>query len=120
MAAANSAGSAAWAAVRADHDSMSTRVPTRSATGRCRLVRCQRNAAAIGATGSAISTAPASGPDPVAVRISPMASSTRIASRTLARDTPYRSASTRSPGNRPPTPNRSAARSASIRASTSW
>ena len=87
--------SAAW---RAAQDSRRTRVWTMSPIGRWFVARCNRRSAVSGEAGSATMTAPASGPEPVAVRTTPIASSTRTASRTDGRLIPSCSARDRSPG----------------------
>src|SRR5690349_5000380 len=53
-------------------------------------------------SGSAMTCAPADGPDPGALRMMPSVDRTRIASRTDVRLTPSRSASARSPSSRSP------------------
>ncbi len=79
---------------------------------------CSRSTADIAPRGAATMIAPALGPLPVAVRMSPRTSRTRRASRTLDRPTPSVEASSRSGGRRSPGPMRPSMRSASIDSST--
>ena len=64
--------------------------------------------------GVAMMIAPDVGPEPVPVRISPITSSTRSASRTLERPTPSVAASSRSGGRRSPGARRPSSRSDSM------
>ena len=64
---------------------------------------CIRSAQPRAAEGSEMTVAPDCGPDPVAVRTSPMAARIRTASRTDAREMPKSSARARSAGSLSPT-----------------
>ena len=66
---------------------------------------CNRRRLVIASLGAAAIVAPASGPLPLRETTTPMASSTRSASRTEVRLTPSRLDSWRSPGNRSPARN---------------
>ena len=73
-----------------------------SATGKPLAATCSRMSALMPPPGVEMMIAPALGPDPACVRMSPSTSSTRSASRTLERPTPSSVDSARSPGRRSP------------------
>ena len=89
----------------------------RRAGNRC-AATCSRRSADMPPRGVAMMIAPAVGPEPVPVRMRPITSSTRSASRTLERPTPRDCASSRSGASRSPGARAPSSRSDSICSST--